>query len=1189
MTPTSGTTAGGTSVVIGGSGFADATSVSFGAVPVPFSVLSPSTISAVSPPQASGPVQVMVTGPGGTSATGPSSVFTYVEPLPALDGVAAAGGPERVTFVWSPVLDPDVTGVQVEVGSSAAGPWTAAGTSLDADLSRSISGLVDDVTIFVRGRTIGPTRPAGPWSTPIAATPGSITYCGALTRNETWPAELIELTCPVTTAEYTLIIEAGATVESRGLTVGAGGTLVVPGDPALQTVLRSECSLVDTGCSTTAPLTTEAGSHITVRRARIDRQVVYNTGTTVDWSGNTFTASTWRADLGSPRLVGNSFSGADDPVSLQSSADVSGVHDNTATGTPRERVFVYNGASVTGHWIAEGVGTGIIHRIDDLTVAAGGHADWGPGVATKIANLRVATDGQLTATGTTTNPVIATRMCDQTTLGDTVVCWTDPATQANLTFANDATINWNTLDGHDLNITAGNTFIAPTTGPALGTITNTTLDTSTIYEKPASLNWTDNTFTASTWRADLGSPRLVGNSFSGADDPVSLQSSADVSGVHDNTATGTPRERVFVYNGASVTGHWIAEGVGTGIIHRIDDLTVAAGGHADWGPGVATKIANLRVATDGQLTATGTTTNPVIVTRMCDQTTLGDTYVCRTDPATQANLTFANDATINWNTLDGHDLNITAGNTFIAPTTGPALGTITNTTLDTSTIYEKPASLNWTDNTFTASTWRADLGSPRLVGNSFSGADDPVSLQSSADVSGVHDNTATGTPRERVFVYNGASVTGHWIAEGVGTGIIHRIDDLTVAAGGHADWGPGVATKIANLRVATDGQLTATGTTTNPVIATRMCDQTTLGDTVVCWTDPATQANLTFANDATINWNTLDGHDLNITAGNTFEPALGTITNTTLDTSTIYEKPASLDWTDNTFTASTWRADLGDGKLSDNTFTDSEVAAYGCDSMAMTGNNFTRSPVTLQSCTSMNVADNEWTDTTAPLTVESGGDLSGLGPDNRTIGGSLDERRLLLSSTPVAAGASMTLGIDVVYVLASTKIFGSMSVPPSAVVDLDSDLELEAGGALTATDATFRSKDAAVGYKLEADAGSRLTVVGGSIEGWVQGSCDVPYLGGASISVTGVVFSGTAVFQNCNTDATGGPKAIGTGNTGVLYNSSHRNTCVWALPEPVPPPEPYTRRVWDVYVGIPDDPPCLTPGYVEFANPSPGY
>ena len=77
ISPTSGTTAGGTTVTINGSGFTGATRVAFGGVAATsFNVVSSTQITAVSPAQ-TGAHYIVVTGPGGTSPTVSAAIYTY--------------------------------------------------------------------------------------------------------------------------------------------------------------------------------------------------------------------------------------------------------------------------------------------------------------------------------------------------------------------------------------------------------------------------------------------------------------------------------------------------------------------------------------------------------------------------------------------------------------------------------------------------------------------------------------------------------------------------------------------------------------------------------------------------------------------------------------------------------------------------------------------------------------------------------------------------------------------------------------------------------------------------------------------------------------------------------------------------------------------------------------------------------
>ncbi len=93
LSPTSGTTAGGTPVTITGTGFTGATAVDFGPTAATnVSVVSATSITADSP-AGTGTVDVTVTTPGGTSPTSSADQFTYTAAVaPAVTGVTPATG-----------------------------------------------------------------------------------------------------------------------------------------------------------------------------------------------------------------------------------------------------------------------------------------------------------------------------------------------------------------------------------------------------------------------------------------------------------------------------------------------------------------------------------------------------------------------------------------------------------------------------------------------------------------------------------------------------------------------------------------------------------------------------------------------------------------------------------------------------------------------------------------------------------------------------------------------------------------------------------------------------------------------------------------------------------------------------------------------------------------------------------------
>lgn len=118
VAPSSGPATGGTAVTISGSGFANATAVSFGGVPATsFSIGSDGVITALAPPGTGGTFDVTVTSPGGTSATSPSDRFSYT---PVVGAVAPGDGP-ALGGTWVTISGAGFTGATaVDFGGVAA-------------------------------------------------------------------------------------------------------------------------------------------------------------------------------------------------------------------------------------------------------------------------------------------------------------------------------------------------------------------------------------------------------------------------------------------------------------------------------------------------------------------------------------------------------------------------------------------------------------------------------------------------------------------------------------------------------------------------------------------------------------------------------------------------------------------------------------------------------------------------------------------------------------------------------------------------------------------------------------------------------------------------------------------------------------------------------------------------------------
>lgn len=112
LSPSTGPTTGGTSVVLTGAGFGAGATVSFGGAAAAVGAVTATSVTVTTPAHAAGAVAVSVTNPDGQSST-QAAGFTYVLPPPAVTSLAPASG---TTLGGTSVT---VTGAGFQAGASA--------------------------------------------------------------------------------------------------------------------------------------------------------------------------------------------------------------------------------------------------------------------------------------------------------------------------------------------------------------------------------------------------------------------------------------------------------------------------------------------------------------------------------------------------------------------------------------------------------------------------------------------------------------------------------------------------------------------------------------------------------------------------------------------------------------------------------------------------------------------------------------------------------------------------------------------------------------------------------------------------------------------------------------------------------------------------------------------------------------
>ena len=166
VAPAVGPAGGGTEVTLTGVNFVNVRGVTFGSTPAAvFTVVSPTTIRATSPPGAPGSVHVRVTNSYGTSPElpggfgGPSTRFTYVA-APTITGVSPGSGPPtggtQVTITGTGLFSPSA----VQFGGTAAASFTVRSSTEITAVSPPGSAGTVSVTVTTPYGTSAPSDAA---------------------------------------------------------------------------------------------------------------------------------------------------------------------------------------------------------------------------------------------------------------------------------------------------------------------------------------------------------------------------------------------------------------------------------------------------------------------------------------------------------------------------------------------------------------------------------------------------------------------------------------------------------------------------------------------------------------------------------------------------------------------------------------------------------------------------------------------------------------------------------------------------------------------------------------------------------------------------------------------------------------------------------------------------------------------
>jgi hypothetical protein len=244
VTPSSGSTGGGTSVTIAGTNFVGVSAVKFGAATATnVNVLGASSVTATSP-AGTGIVDVTVATASGTSPNHAADGFSYVVP-PAVTSIAPTSGPAAGATTVT-VTGVNFTGATaVKFGGNSAIWFNVEGATTILAKSPAGTGTVD-----VMVTTPGGTSPTGAADRFTYEAPAARTWVSAVSGNDNNP-------CTVTSPCLTFAAALAKT------TAGGEIDVLTLGDYGPVTITKA-ISIYDDGVGTAGALTTSGTSGITI-------------------------------------------------------------------------------------------------------------------------------------------------------------------------------------------------------------------------------------------------------------------------------------------------------------------------------------------------------------------------------------------------------------------------------------------------------------------------------------------------------------------------------------------------------------------------------------------------------------------------------------------------------------------------------------------------------------------------------------------------------------------------------------------------------------------------------------------------------------------------------------------------------------------------------------------------------------